>query len=167
MLKVFFFIYIIRKLFADNICVAIKKGVDVLSNQMESLFKFLPEGNSTDISGEMSTQVGEEWRVVTVDQKEDTFDVPEGFEIVEMDETNLFKYLQYIKTSMKSGTIRFVRNIKGITFKLFNEINRIGALYSNIIISEKPASLSDALGALGGLFALNIHDDEGIVLVSR
>ena len=70
------------------------------------------------LSGKMPTQVGEEWRVVKVDQNGDQFDVPEGFEVIEMDEINLFKYLKYLKTSMESGTIRFVRNINGKIFTI-------------------------------------------------
>ena len=97
----------------------------MLSNQMESLLKSMSEENSTDVSGQISTPVGEEWRVVRVDQNGDQFDVPEGFEVVEMDERNLFKYLRYLKTSMESGTIRFVRSINGKMFTIFNEITRI------------------------------------------
>merc|ERR1711909_190834 len=68
------------------------------------------------IGGDMSS--AEEWKVVRVANKGDAFDVPNGWSIVDMDESNFGEYLpkvghlidQSMAEGMQNGTIKFIVN---------------------------------------------------------
>jgi len=75
---------------------ALKQGLDVLTTELDSLSK---PGKGWK----------EEWEVVQVKKKGDVFDVPQGFTTVEVNAANFFRFLQYLRTSIESGSIQFIR----------------------------------------------------------
>jgi len=77
---------------------ALKQGLDVLTTELDTLSK---PGKGWK----------EEWEVVQVEKKGDVFVVPHGFQTVEVNAANFFRFLQYLRTSIESGNIKFMRKI--------------------------------------------------------
>eukprot|EP00092_Neocalanus_flemingeri_P004344 GFUD01004673.1.p1 GENE.GFUD01004673.1~~GFUD01004673.1.p1 ORF type:complete len:309 (+),score=82.64 GFUD01004673.1:50-976(+) len=106
----------------------------------------------------------EEWKVVRVEQKGVPFNVPEGFEIVEMDESNFLQYLPKVQhllrpdmqQGMEGGTIKFAR--------------KIGTSGNE---DEKPKTkqenpLGDLLGMMGGLMtAFGMSQEDAAVMKNQ
>jgi len=99
------------------------------NNPIESIVDSVADlaGNPTDVAD------GNEWRFVRVEQGKGPVDVPEGFEVVEMDPLNFSKYLQYLEASMEKGTVQLAMK------------------------TENP-SLDDVFGSLGTLFSMQIPE---------
>merc|ERR1719431_2387575 len=102
---------------------------NVANNPIESIVDSVADlaGNPTDVAD------GNEWRFVRVEQGKGPGDVPEGFEVVEMDPLNFSKYLQYLEASMEKGTVQLAMK------------------------TENP-SLDDVFGSLGSLFSMQIPE---------
>jgi len=99
------------------------------NNPIESIVESVADiaGNPTDEAD------GNEWRFVKVEKGGKPVDVPEGFEVVEMDPVNFSKYLQYLEASMEKGTAQLAMK------------------------TENP-SLDNVFGSLGTLFSMKIPE---------